>query len=321
MIRRWHFLINQFLVATRNNYKKAVKLSRSHDNRLKKQMDNHPADTDYPIAYNRYHPLHLDLEAAYNKWKSKGGLQIGETLSLIQLLALLPNQIQKIDVKIQAIHEKGSTRWIQLFPNAHIPFYRGAQDTRIGAVNSLSESIGSEVALEAIKTEVDAIHAALVAAKTEQDGAVTTTDESSNIVEKARYVAMVTQYQNVGFFINKFPEDPDSIEILFDVETLTNPEQTIWKGHLDPLEIHPTLIRTFAAGDMMRLKSNGDGDIKAYLASTPGGIDSSEINITANHELIFDVADFHVTNYAVNRYLTIINKSSEKETRFLVELY
>jgi hypothetical protein len=321
MKRKWHYLVNQFLVATRYSYKKSVKLSREHDNRLKKQMDDHPDDPDYATAYNRYHPLHLALEAAYNEWKSKGGMQKGDTLTLKQLLKLLPARITNIDARIQAIHEKGSSRWTQLFPKSHIPFYSGGQDERIGAVESLSSAIGSESAMATIKTEVNAIHTDLISAKNVQDGAKTATDSTSNIVEKARCAAMVGQYQNLGFFINKFPEDQDSIVLLFDVATLTNPEQTIWKGHLDPLENHPTLIHTFAEGDMMRLKAIGDGDIKAYLASTPGGMDSTEISVTANHEIIFDVADFHVTDYSTHRYLTIINKSSEKETRFLIELY
>ena len=42
-------MINQFLVATRNNFKKAFKLSCEHDSRLKKRMDENPDDTDYSV--------------------------------------------------------------------------------------------------------------------------------------------------------------------------------------------------------------------------------------------------------------------------------
>jgi len=321
MNTRWHFMINQFLVATRNNFKKAFKLSREHDSRLKKRMDENPDDTDYPIAYNRYHVFHLELVTAYNHWKNQGGMQKGDTISLEQLLNMLPKRINKLDLKIQPIHEKGSSRYTQLFPNAHIPFYSGTQDTKISAVKTLSLAIGSELALAPAKIDVDIIYTELLAAKDEQTGTKEHKDIAASSLEKARLRAMTGQYQNVGFFINKFPDDPDSIESLFDATTLTNPEQTMWCGHLDPLENHPTLIRTFAEGDMMRLKSNGDGDLRAFLASTPGGIDSTEINVTAHQETIFDVADFHVTDYSTHRYLTIINKSNDKETRFLVELY
>jgi hypothetical protein len=321
MNRRWHYLINQCLSTTVNNYKKAYKVSREHDMRLKKRMDDYPTDLDYVTAYERYHPAHVALEKAYNFWKSKGGLQKGETLTLMQLLVLLPERINKIDVKIQAVYEKGSERYVQLFPLSHKPFYRGKQDTKINAVETLSLSIGSDADLAAVKTIVDGIHEELIIAQTEQTGAKGTTDTASGLVEEARIKVMTIQYQNIGFLINKFPNQPDMIEPLFDVETMTNPEQTIWKGHLDKLEVHPTLIHTFAAGDMMRLKSTGKGKIAAYLASIPSGTDSTEMSVEAHQELIFDVSKFNVLDYSKNRYLTLVNKSDVEETRFVVELY
>jgi hypothetical protein len=321
MERKWHYLENQFEIGTRYSFKKAYKISLFHDTRLHDRATDHPTDTDYQEAYTEYHPLHLALSTAFSNWKAIGGLQKGETLTLTQLLALLPARINNIDAKIQVVHLKGSPRWVQLFPNKHLPFYTGSQNNRIKAVESLSTAIGSEPALAAVKTEVDAKYDELIVAKTSQISAIDYTDSASNILEKARVEAMECQYKNLGLFIHKFPQNPDLIESLFDVSTLTNPEQTIWKGHLEPLENHPTLIHTFESGDMIRLKSTGNGDIKAYLASTPGGVDSTPVEVTSHHELTFDVADFHVTNYAVNRYLTIINKSDTKETRFLVELY
>jgi hypothetical protein len=317
----WHYLINQMLSVTTNNYKKSYKISLFHDTRLKDMLDAHPADVDYQQAYDDYHPLHITLFGAYEDWKGKGGVQKGETLTLNQLLTLLPARINKIDAKIQAFHDKGSPRWIQLFPRDHLPFYTGSQANRIAALKALSVAIGSETNLAPAKTDVDNLYDEMLTAKANQNMAMGHVDAASNIVEKARVAAMNCQYANLGLFMHKFPTDPNSISYFFDVETITNPEQTIWKGLLDPLENHPTLIRTFEAGDMMRLKANGKGNISAFLASTPGGIDSTEIIVTAGHELIFDVADFHVTDYSTHRYLTIINKSSEFETRFLVELY
>ena len=321
MNHRWRFMINQFLVATFKNYKKAYKLSREHDMRLKKRMDENPGDADYTLAYNRYHVYHLALEAAYTNWRSKGGIQKGETLTLDQLLTLLPGKINKIDVKIQDIHEKGSERYVQLFPNAHKPFYMGTQDTKITAVEALILTMGSEVALAPVKALTEVIYNDLIAAKDDQTGAKQTTETASSAVELARIKAMTGQYQNVGFFINKFPDQPDMIEPLFDVATLTNPEQTIWKGHLDPLENHPTLIHTFEAGDMLRFKSNGDAPVSAFLASTPGGTDSTEIKVEPMQENIIDVTAFGVTDYSVHRYLTLVNTSSTLDTRYVVELY
>jgi hypothetical protein len=144
---------------------------------------------------------------------------------------------------------------------------------------------------------------------------------ASTAVETARVNAMTCQYQDVGFFINKMPNATAAIKILFDVETLTSPAQVIWKGHLDALELHQVLIHTVMAGDLIRCKSVGSASVTLYLASTPGGTDSTPVIIPALKELKFDVALFAVADYSVNRYLTIVNTDVAIETRFLVELY
>jgi hypothetical protein len=317
----WHYLINQFLNGTKKSFRKAVKLSRFHDTHLFQRMTDNPGDAQYILCYNRYHDYHLALMDAYNIWVSKGGHQKGDTLNLDQLLALLPGKINKADHKIQDVYEKGTPRYAQLFPNSHYPFNSGAKELRIDALKALSLEIGSELALAAAKTIVDDAYHALTTAKDTQEESKESKDDGSEALEVARVDAMTCQYKNLGIMMDKFPSEPKMIENLFDVDTLNHPEQCIWKGHLDPKEIHPTLIHTFEAGDMMRLKSTGHGDILAFLATTPGGTDSAEINVAAEHEKIFDVAQFGVDDYATHRYLTIINKSDTLETRFLLELY
>lgn len=170
MNQKWQIMSNQFIVATRNNYKKAYKLSREHDSRLKKRMDDNPGDPDSVTTYDRYHLLHLALETAYTTWKSKGGMQKGDTLNIDQLLAMLPGKANKFDLKIQAVHDKGSPRYMQLFPQSHKPFYMGTQESMIAAVETLSISIGDEVALAAVKLLVDAALAELMDAKDVQTG-------------------------------------------------------------------------------------------------------------------------------------------------------
>ncbi|MEI8202702.1 MAG: hypothetical protein WCH34_06795 [Bacteroidota bacterium] len=321
MKKIWLYLSNQFLIATRRNFRKAYKLSREHDSRVKNALDNNPADEDYQIIYNRYHPLHEDLSVHYSNWASKGGMQKGDTLNLKQLLKLLPAKMHRIDVRIQIVHEPETQAYEKLFPQMHKPFYSGTQDSRILAVKTLITTIGDEVALAAVKADLIIIYNALESAKKVQTGAKKEKKTSSSTLEDSRVAAMTCMYQDLGLLINKFPSKPNMIEPFFDVETLTNPEQTIWKGQLDAKEVLPVLVHTFAAGDIIRLKSTGKGDIDAYLASTPGGTDSVKLSTTAKHEIRFDVAQFRVSNYKENRYLTLINASANEDTRFIIELY
>ncbi len=321
MKKEWHYLNNQFEHETKNNFKLAYKLSVAHNGLLFERKNEFPTDLDYPILYNRYNPLHLVLEAKYYDYKSRGGVQKGKTLTVNQQLKLLPERINKYDVMIQAVYEKGSDRYVELFPNKHKPFYKGTKDNRIAAVGSLNNTIGTDAALADVKLLVNGTLNDLVDARHVQLGAKGSKETGSGALENARKAAMLMQYQDLAFLINKFPDKPDMVRTLFDVESLTNPEQTIWKGHLDPSENHPTLTHTFEAGDIIRIKSTGKSDIMAYLASTPGGTDSEGVAINSGQQLKFDVIQFKVTDYSKNRFLTLVNVSDSKETRFIVELY
>jgi len=132
---------------------------------------------------------------------------------------------------------------------------------------------------------------------------------------------MQMQYADLGFLMNKLYQIPQEIKLFFDVETLTNPEQSIFKGHLDPLENHAVLVHKFAPDDAIRIKSTGNADVTVYLATTDNGTDSTGIVVTAHHELTVLASAFGVTNYDAGNHLTIVNNSATTETRFLIELY
>jgi hypothetical protein len=248
-------------------------------------------------------------------------LQKGETLSVNQLLKLLPKKANKFDLKIQEFHEKGSERYVQLFPQGHKPFYRGSKDSRLSAIRVLSKSIGSEADLAPVKLLVDNLADELELALMQQTGAKGSKSTGSINLEAARIEAMTGQFQNVGFFINKFPRNPGLMEAMFDVPTLTTPEQVIWKGNLDALKTLPLMVHTFYADDMIRVKCTGKANFAVYLASIPGGTDSKPVFIEANKALKFNVGLFEVPDYKKHRYLTLVNNSETIAVRFFVQLY
>ena len=319
----WHYLINQMLNCTKTSFKKALKLSRYHDAKLLRAKNDNPTDTDYATVYNRYHIFHLALEAAYSDWKSKGGAQEAGTLNIKQLMKLMPAKIDRWWGSIINLYPADTVRFKALFPDLRSPFNSGTRSSRIAAVLTLSDNIGADVVLSAVKTETDTFWGQLNTANTGQTGDKGAVTAASILLEAARVAAMTGQYQNVGFFINKMPDASDAIANLFDVETITNPDQVIWKGHLDLNELHQVFIHTFMAGDMIRLKCLGitsTDKITFYLASTPGGTDSTPITVLLNHQQTIDVTAFGVTDYNANRYLTVVNQSTG-ETRFMVQLY
>ena len=321
---KWQYLVNQLLNCTKKNFKKALKLSRYHDAQLLKAMNNNPGDPDYTTAYDRYHLLHQALETAYSTWTSKGGVQQGATLNITQLMKLMTAKVDRWWGSIINVYPEGTPRFKTIFPKLRKPFSAtNTRSSRIAAVSSLGANIGSDAALVAQKAEVDLYYSQISAGSTAQTGDKGDLKTASTSLENARVAAMTGQYQNLGFFINKFPSTPEKIAPLFDVETITSPSQVIWKDNLNLNETLSIMEHTFAAGDMMRLKCTGitnTDKITFYLASTPGGINSTPVQILINHQQTIDVTAFAVADYHVNRFLTVVN-NSVGQTKFLVQLY
>lgn len=318
--QEWHYVVNQFLTCTKKNFKKALKLSRYHDAQSFKAMNDNPGDAQYILAYTRYHIFHLDMETDYATWISLGGTQESSTLNIKQLLKLKTSKLNKWINTIEGFYPAGSVRHKAILPDLRAPF-SGTRSLVIGAFKTLGINIGIDANLTTVRTEVNDYYSDLNIANTSQTGDKGSVTNASTQLEKSRVAAMTGQYQNLGLFIDKFPSDPKSISVLFDVETITNPAQVIWKGHLDAKELLQVLIHTFMDGDLIRCKSVGNAAVTLYLASTPGGIDSAPIVVDGLKELKFDVKLFGVTDYKTNRYLTIVNNSDSLETRFFIQLY
>jgi hypothetical protein len=321
MEKIWHYLDNQFVNIGERSFKKALIISNYHDAVLETAATNPPTpDPDMVFMYNRYHPLHEDLLAAYSDWQSKGGTQEGATLDLDQLLGLMTAKLDNWDARVQVVHAKNTGRYRTIFKDGRTPFRQGGKDARIEAVQSLSKAIGDEAPLATIKTEVDAYYAQLVDARKLQSGAKALTKSMSSGLEEAILAAMKMQYRNLGFLMNK-EENPDAIAIFFDTATIRERDQRIYTGTLDPLENEAVLIHTFMADDEIRLKADGNAPVKFYLGTTPNNTDGNGITVEANQEITIPAKEFNPIDYATHRYLTAVNQTDNTTTKYLVELY
>src|ERR1051325_4596808 len=92
-----HYLKNQFLTTTVDNYKQAVKMSRFHDSALLKAKTDDAADPDWAFLYDRFHPLYQDLNSKYIHWHGAGGTQEVKTLNLKQLFMPLTAKVNAWD--------------------------------------------------------------------------------------------------------------------------------------------------------------------------------------------------------------------------------
>jgi len=321
MEKPWHYLENQFVNCTSESYKKALIISNYHDAALAAAAGQTPPEPDFTLLYNRYHPLHETLITEYTKWKNAGGQQEGGTLNLEQLLDQMATRLDNWDPRIQVVYAKNSSRYKEIFPDGRKPFYRTGKDSRIEAVNTLALNIGPDPQLTAIYSEVTMYYTSLNTARDFQSGRKAGTKIVSSLLQEAVEAAMLMQYRNLGFLINKMGDKPSLIAPFFDVQTIRERDQRIFTGTLDPSEKEAILVHTFLADDELRLKITGDAPARFYLGSTNNATDSNFVEIAGNHEQTITVNQFGITNYAEHRFLTVINQSPTATTQYLVEVY
>lgn len=265
MTRDWHFEINPFLVATRDSYPNARKISIFHDTALA----NVSTDPFFGPIYTAYHPLHTAFMTAYDAWVSQGHVQIGETLNLDQLLSLLlSSKISQWDVAIQNVYTKKTPQYATLLPHHRVPFQNGTQDDRIEAVKSLSTNLTGITALASVKTDVDNFYNQLNTANTTQKSGKTSKTAHSGSLETSRINICNSQYATLGLLINHFSTAPENISTYFDVATVRSGSQVHFTGHLKPAHIHCVCKHTFALLDSITIHNESTVVLHVYSGLT-----------------------------------------------------
>lgn len=324
----WHYIDNQFINATKENFKKAMQLSSYHNSFLQDRMVEDPADLDWATLYNRYNPFHIDYSAKFLAWKNADGHQQGQTVGLDQLLTLLVSRVDTWESQVKALpgFEKGSANHQALFPYGRRPFNKGSKDARVTAVANLATSMNNFPMLGPVMALVTVFHTQLLAARSAQTGSIGNTKYKSKAVEDSRIAVMTEQYRDVGFLINKLAQSPDYIGPFFNLNVLRESNQVIFTGTLDPSETEPVLIHTFVADDELQLEIKGDPATPAgtmvqfYLAPVAGGTTGTAVNVEINAApLSITAAAFGITDYGTHRFLTAVNTNGV-ELHYVVEL-
>jgi hypothetical protein len=227
------------------------------------------SDPFFLELYNVFHPLHIAYKTSYDIWKSQGGQQQSETLNFSQLLSLLSNtKIQLWDIQIQNQYPQNTPGYKKLLPNHRVPFQSGGQTERVHAVKALSNAIGTDAKLTAVKTDVDAFDTLLDAAISDQKGSLRATKNLSSTLESARVTMCIGQYANLGALIQKFAASPDKIAQYFDLKAIRNSQQVIFSGQLKAAQVYTIVKHTFGESDQIILTNTGTTQLKFYLGAT-----------------------------------------------------
>jgi hypothetical protein len=316
----WRYLSNQLSVVTVDNYKKGLIINNYHDAALEKIKNAHPTDTVLAMLYQRYHPLSEIVVDEYQVWKGMGGIKMGSTLNLDQLLATTSSKLNIWEPAIMGKFVKTSSEYKTIFPNGRLGLTRGSKDTRVGAIKTLAQSLAGIADLATTKAAIDVFYGEIKAARSNQLGSKSAVGQGSSAIGIAVANAMEMQYRNLGLLIDKYYATPQMIESLFDVATLQEGNQTSFTGTLDPSENEAILIHTFLPTDELRLKIIGNAAARFFLSNNPNGINSEPVQVLANSQVITPVTEFSVTDYATYRYLTVVNQSNSVTTKYEVEV-
>ncbi len=308
MKKTWSYFVNPFLVLGKKNFKKAVKISTYHDSALQTAS----GDPFFAAMYAAYHPFHLALVAAYNTWKTSGGMQKGSTQTVEELLNLLsPVKINAWDAQVQIVLPKGSPDYVAVLPQGHTPFAQSEIDERINAVQQLGLALVPFPALAALKLEIDTFYGQLTVARNTQLGKKGDTEHYSDMLREKISDALIAMYGDLGLVMDKAKTNPIDAEPLFDLDTIRNRQQSVFKGILSGNENKLLVERTFSNLDEMRLQSLAGTKLGFYMAANSGDAPAGYtlIEVEVNTKVIVKVTDFGPLS---NHFLHVINTGATK---------
>jgi hypothetical protein len=268
MHRPWFFLINPFNTATKNNYKKFLKLSLFHLNAL----DGNKANPFVLTMLVPYQDVHKDFLTAYNLWIASGGLQKGSTLGITNLMADLKSRLaREWDIAVQNVYGQDTEEYMALLPNRRSSFQVGTIESRIEAVDSFVTRLEGVVPLLALKTEVSDFYTSLKDAKNKQQSKKSVTDVNSDNVEHMRMAAATLMYKDLAKFIDQYAEDLEHIAPFFDIETVRDAEQTEFTGGVALSSMVNIARRTLDPDDELDLENDGDVPLTFYVSGNAEG--------------------------------------------------
>ncbi len=309
------YSLNEFLSQAGGSCEKAIMLFVFHVMCLRYAHTSNPTDADFTKMYERSVPLVEELQQKFTLVKSTEAAQISHTEDVkLRIIALQGETGLAHDWydRVKSIYGKTNpVRFKAIFPKGLKPF-KGKKDNIITAVGTLSLNIGSDInpLMVTLKAEVDATYHLINPSRMDQKEAIIATGKQWEELDNLCAAAMEMEHRNEGLLMDKFPKNENNIQESFhDMELLLGKQQTEWDVAIDPTTTKGLATRTLLAP--IKLKGTSHfGSASLYLSSTAGGIDSTPVVFLEDIETKFTAADFHVTDYAVHRHLTLVNNNN-----------
>ncbi|MBC8048440.1 MAG: hypothetical protein H7Y00_16695 [Fimbriimonadaceae bacterium] len=301
----WQYANNQFDNTTKESFIKMVIISSDHDSKLAAQI----ADADINTIYTFYHPVHQQYITKYTQWRSSIAQREGATLNFTKKIDKLRSvDIEDWDIRVSVIYKPDTPEYMAIFPDGRSPFQVGSYESRILAVSTLIENMGTDAALTTIKTDVTAISTVLQTARNTQQGKEGIVVDRSAELEELRFTVAKNMFRSCAKLMDKFWQNPLMIEQFFDLETIrsTNTLQDPLLINLNPSETKNAAI-TFSDTSELTITNTGSTAIIVCRSATSGTLCPGP-NLTVNPAQTITVA---VTSLAASgNFINVTNTSA-----------
>jgi len=286
-----------------------LSLITDHESKLKAKE----SDADIQAIIERTTNVKNELSAKFNSWKSAKGIREGETLRFGNLMnELNTEKIPRWEAMVRIEYPERSADFKIIFPDGRSTFRQGNYETRIAKVGALAETLVNYELLTSAQAEVDAFYKELLAARDVQQQKEQLTASTSGELDKARIAAGEIMYANLGYLMNLYYQNPETIEGFYELENIrTHEGKSSPEPHVISIEPNSTSDAgiEFDENDVFRFNNFGDVTLYAFSAATPdASCPENAIVIEADSEkscLASELGD------ADNDYILLTNKNTE----------
>ena len=311
----WNFLINTFLVATKDSYRLALRIAKYHNDNLFVDI----ADPNILAQYTLFHPLYLYLQKSYDLWHAKGGTQTGESVSLKLILKELSGtKIQDWDVQIQVVHKPKTGEYKKLLPHHRNPFQTGTPDERLSALNGLCTNLIGVEKLADLLVEVTAFTSDFKNVIDVQQKSIIATGSFSETVEAARIEMCECMFGNLGRLIGFNQKTPSVIAKYFPLKYIQSSHQVVFLHIIKPGKEYNVVKHTFKPGDQLLINSYSAASFRVFVgyAKDEDGTGKGVLQLGNGHSTVDATA---LGDIAQNCYLTVLNLDKNIEADFEIE--
>ena len=315
-MKGWQYGINPFITATRYSQRSMKKICNFTINYLKAQS----TDVFLDSQLTALQPSVNEYNHSFSVWFSNQATQLGKTANFKDLILTLRSPtIRDWDIDIQAVYHQGTPEYIGLLPHYRIPFQSGSQLDRMNAVTTLSLSIGDDMKLQTIKTSVDAFDLLLKNAYQVQKSSIAGTGNGSDTLEECRISVAEELYSVLGLLMSHYKKTPEKVESFFDMESIRNHQQSIFKGAIAEGATILALTHTFDVDEEMIFINRGKTNLRiALLENADSDFGLKFITINSKSKLLVKLQD--LADIATCRFLKVQNQDANLAGAYTLEL-